>query len=83
MSKVCRSEKERAICYCDTDFCNGDFHNILYKWITTSVENKTLFECVKEHIFKKESIPTPEPPEVSTLRPISILPLISTKGLIG
>ncbi|EYC36359.1 hypothetical protein Y032_0906g2973 [Ancylostoma ceylanicum] len=80
MSKRCWGENRRAICYCDIDFCNGDFHNLLYKWITTSVANTTLFNCVKDHIWKKESIPTPEPPREG---PIASTPPVAPPPHLG
>ncbi|EYC35379.1 hypothetical protein Y032_1070g3531 [Ancylostoma ceylanicum] len=57
--KKCYGGKERAICYCDTDYCNGKFDIFLSKWTSSSVDNLTLFECVKAHI--KEKIGQPDP----------------------
>ncbi|RCN49788.1 hypothetical protein ANCCAN_04030 [Ancylostoma caninum] len=74
MMKECWGGRERAMCYCNKDYCNGDFDAILKKWVTSSVSNKTLFNCVKQHIEQKTkltnhgfTIPSTPPPKKTTL----------------
>ncbi|KAK6758374.1 hypothetical protein RB195_015910 [Necator americanus] len=49
----CFGQRNRAICYCSSDFCNQNYTVFLKKWIHSHVSNQTLFNCVKEHIEEK------------------------------
>ncbi|EYC22901.1 hypothetical protein Y032_0016g3012 [Ancylostoma ceylanicum] len=56
VDRACFAAKERAICYCNNDLCNGDFKIFLEKWENSRVRNQTLYNCVKKHIESKKSL---------------------------
>ncbi|CAJ0588591.1 unnamed protein product [Cylicocyclus nassatus] len=64
----CWSKDGRVICYCNEDFCNGNFRLFQQKWSKSEVQNKTLYDCVLKYIAEKSDLPIPlSKPGLTTL----------------
>ncbi|KAL6744148.1 hypothetical protein Aduo_017111 [Ancylostoma duodenale] len=67
-AKQCFNRHSRAICYCQSDLCNGNFKLILERWENTTHANKTEYECVREYIRKKKDLYYPPPTVAMTTK---------------
>ncbi|KAL6744147.1 hypothetical protein Aduo_017110 [Ancylostoma duodenale] len=65
----CYAAKERVICYCYTNLCNGDLKIFLRNWVNSNIGNKTLFNCVRKHIESRSWKNTTPPQELTKLPP--------------
>ncbi|EYC35382.1 hypothetical protein Y032_1070g3533 [Ancylostoma ceylanicum] len=60
-AKKCFNKNNRAICYCQSELCNGNFKLILERWENTTHSNKTQYECVREYLKNKKDLYYPAP----------------------
>ncbi|CAJ0588597.1 unnamed protein product [Cylicocyclus nassatus] len=53
----CDNRNHRAICYCNSDLCNGSFKSMLEKWKRTYHPIRAEYDCVIKHLKQKEDLP--------------------------
>ncbi|KAK6758376.1 hypothetical protein RB195_015911 [Necator americanus] len=65
-AKGCYNKNSRAVCYCTSTLCNGNFKLILEHWKSTPHPNKMEYDCVKEYLKNKKNLELPKTTETVT-----------------